>query len=196
MRLLFSEPPTAGIRAGIFFDRDGVINERIMGGYVTRWCQFQFVRGIQEALRELSQINLPIIVVSNQAAVGKGLLRRSTLTQITNRFVKALREAGARIDAVYYCPHTAEQGCECRKPREGLLREAAAEWRLDLSRSVLVGDSMSDVEAARAADCKIILFDRTGCKTRKSVAEAITVKRVFEIAGCVFQCLQVAGKVS
>jgi len=113
-------------------------------------------------LAGLSESGLPIIVVSNQACVGKGLLEPSALVEITNRFVASLRRTGGRIDAVYYCPHTPEENCDCRKPRGGLLSRAARDWALDLRRSVLIGDSISDVQAASAAGCTPILWSSAG----------------------------------
>jgi len=184
MRLLFSDRPKAGTRPAILFDRDGVINERIFPGYVTQWKQFRFRDGIQETLARLSELGLPIIVLSNQAGVGKGLLSAETLSQITRQFVAELKAAGARIDAVYYCPHTLEDGCRCRKPRPGLLRQAARDWRLDLRRSILVGDSESDLETARALRCKAILLapvDYQPASVEPLGADALRVGSISEI---------------
>ena len=139
IRLFFSRPDTTTIKSAVFLDRDGVINKKISGGYVTDWRQFHFLPGIVETIANLASLGKPMIVVSNQAAVEKQLLDRSMLEQITRRFVGALRERGARIDAVYYCPHTPEMNCHCRKPKPGLLEEAAQDWSLDLNSSVLVG---------------------------------------------------------
>ncbi|HEY6292109.1 MAG TPA: HAD family hydrolase [Terriglobia bacterium] len=155
----FSSPRVRQRRPAIFFDRDGVINQRIVGGYVTSWSEFRFLDGMIPVLRDLSRLKLPIIVVSNQAGVGKGLMSRFALGAITERFVSELARRGARMDAVYYCPHAPEQACPCRKPQPGLLLRAARDWRIDLSRSVLVGDSLRDIEAASAVDCRGILFD-------------------------------------
>jgi D-sedoheptulose 7-phosphate isomerase len=157
-KFFYSTPPQNGTRPAIFLDRDGVINERIVGGYVTEWEQFRFRDGIAQALVALCALELPIIVVSNQACVGKRLLSAAMIREVTDRFVAELSEQGARIDAVYYCPHTIEQNCVCRKPEPGLLRAAAKDWKLDLTRSVLIGDTQSDVAAARAVDCAAVLF--------------------------------------
>lgn len=158
MRLLFSEPAAEGLRPAIFLDRDGIINERVVGDYVREWKQFRFVAGIKKLILELSKLGIPIIVVSNQSGVGKGLMRESTLRAMTRRFVSEFAEAGGRIDAVYYCPHTPDEACSCRKPQAGLLLEAAREWNIDLGRSVLIGDSISDIEAARRAHCRAVHF--------------------------------------
>ena len=158
LRFIFGSLPRSGRRPAIFIDRDGVINERIADGYVTAWDEFRFLPGITQALAEISRLRLPMIVVSNQAGVRRRLIRPSALGDLTGRFVGALAREGARIDAVYYCPHAPEDGCRCRKPRPGLLLEAARDWRLDLGRSALIGDSARDLEAARAAGCRSVLL--------------------------------------
>jgi histidinol-phosphate phosphatase family protein len=156
------EPAPSAPRPGLFLDRDGVINERIFGSYVTNWSEFKFTHGIASALCQLSSLNLPMIVVSNQAGVGKNLVTRERLAEITKRFVSELAAGGARIDAVYYCPHRPDENCRCRKPATGLLTRAAADWNIDLRRSVLIGDSQSDLAAAGAAGCKSLYFSQAG----------------------------------
>jgi D,D-heptose 1,7-bisphosphate phosphatase len=158
LRFFFSEPPLTGNSPAIFLDRDGIINERIRGGYVTQWSEFRFIKGIEQVLAELSTLGLPLIVVSNQAGVGKDMVSPEALAQITESFVSLLRNRGAKVDAVYYCPHVPDARCSCRKPAIGLLRQAAEDWRIDLERSVLVGDSPSDVEAAETSQCRAILL--------------------------------------
>ena len=158
LKFTFSEPPSTGLQPGILFDRDGVINERIIGGYVTEWSEFQFRDGIKHAIASLAELRLPIIIISNQAGIGKQLISHSSIKNITNKFVAELEESGARVDAVYYCPHTSDENCSCRKPRPGLLEAAAQDWRLDLTRSILIGDSESDLQAARVSNCRAIFF--------------------------------------
>lgn len=180
MRFILTTRPTTGTRPAIFLDRDGVINHRTLGGYVTNWRQFKFIPGIKTALAQLSKLGVPLIVVSNQAGVGKGLVTRRALRDITERFVAALAKAGARIDAVYYCPHTPEDHCPCRKPRPGLLKQAARDWRLNLKRSVLIGDSLSDLEAARAVHCPAIFLTAnrgTPAGTNRTHSGEVTVVR-------------------
>jgi D-glycero-D-manno-heptose 1,7-bisphosphate phosphatase len=160
IRYAFRSPPLCGRRRpGIFFDRDGVINERIRGGYVTHWNDFHFIDGIVPVLRRLSRLRLPIIVVSNQSGVDRGLLSLRSLREITSRFVDLLARHAACIDAAYYCPHTDEQSCSCRKPKPGLLLRAARDYRIDLGRSIMIGDEPRDMEAAAAAGCGGILLD-------------------------------------
>ena len=159
LRLLVTHPPAASRRA-VFLDRDGVINRRIVGGYVTKWSEFEFLPGAMDGIVRLATRDGPIIVVSNQAGVGKGLVAVSDLAEITSRFVAAIQERGGRIDAVYYCPHTPADDCECRKRKPGLIVQAASDWQLDLRASVMLGDSESDAAAGRAAGCAVILASR------------------------------------
>ena len=144
----------------MFLDRDGVINRRIVDGYVTTWSEFEFLPGAMDGIVRLATRDGPIIVVSNQAVVGKGLVAVSDLAEITSRFVAAIQERGGRIDAVYYCPHTPGDGCECRKPKPGMLVQAASDWDVDLEASVMLGDSESDAAAGRAAGCAVVLASR------------------------------------
>lgn len=156
MRFIFRNPRRQETRPGIFLDRDGIINRRVAGGYVSSWRQFEFISGIKTVLLTLSRIGHPLIVVSNQAGVGKGLTSRFNLEEITRRFVSALQGNRVQIDAVYYCTHTPRQRCSCRKPRPGLLERAARDLFVSLDQSVMVGDSLTDVEAARAAGCSAV----------------------------------------
>jgi D-glycero-D-manno-heptose 1,7-bisphosphate phosphatase len=158
LKFFFSQPPLSGSRAGILLDRDGVINERIMGGFVTSWSQFRFRDGVIPALAAFTRLDLPIVVVSNQSGIGRNLFSPEALKSITEQFVSGLKAQHARIDAVYYCPHTSDNDCDCRKPRPGLLLAAARDWHLDLERSVLVGDTESDLQAARAVNCRAVFF--------------------------------------
>ncbi len=196
LKFAFSEPPTTGFQPGILLDRDGVINERIVGGYVTEWGQFQFRDGIKRAIASLTKLDLPIIVVSNQACIGRSLLSCLTLREITERFVAALDEVGARVDAVYYCPHTSEQKCRCRKPGPGLLEAAARDWKLDLKRSILIGDSESDLQAAHMSNCRAVLFSTEDADSTRAAGNGHsdfavpTVRNAFELLTTVRRLLQ------
>jgi D-glycero-D-manno-heptose 1,7-bisphosphate phosphatase len=144
----------------VFLDRDGVIN-RDRPDYVKSWEEFEFLPGALEALRLLALGPRRIIVVSNQSAIGRGLVSREDVDRIHARMTEAVRGAGGRIDAIYYCPHRPDEGCPCRKPRPGLLRKAARELGLDLPGSLLIGDDLQDLETAVAAGVRPVLV-RTG----------------------------------
>lgn len=158
LKIFFREAVNAVKGPAIFIDRDGVINCRRPGDYVLNWSQFVFVPGIREALKQLSSLGLPMIVISNQAAVGKGLLDPAGLEEITARMNAALVADGTSLAAAYYCPHRIEDDCPCRKPKPALLFSAATDFNIDLGRSVFIGDSETDVHAARAAGCTPLLL--------------------------------------
>ncbi len=154
-------PPSPTIRRpGLFFDRDGVINLR-KSRYISHWQDFNFTAGVQHAVGELSRIGIPIIIVSNQAGVEKGLVSIESLEDLTLRFVATMTFSGSSISAVYYCPHTPEGNCTCRKPRIEMLTLASRQFGVDLSNSLFVGDTISDVQASTDAGCTPILFSPT-----------------------------------
>ena len=158
LRIEFPEARTPAQRPAIFIDRDGVINCRRAGGYVLNWAQFEFVEGIRAALKQIASLGLPMIVISNQAAVGKGLLDEKGLRDITSRMRQELLAGGAPIAAAYYCTHRTDEHCACRKPKPELLFRAAQDFDIDLGRSVFIGDSETDIRAAQAAGCAPVLF--------------------------------------
>jgi len=147
----------ATARAAVFLDRDGVINENVDGDYVRDWAGFRLLPGSLEAITSLTHAGYPIVVVTNQQGVGKGLVAAAEVEDIHRGMLAAIEEAGGRVDAVLYCPHLEAEGCDCRKPKPGMLRRAASDLGLDLARSVFVGDALSDMEAALSAGCKAVL---------------------------------------
>jgi histidinol-phosphate phosphatase family protein len=193
LRILFSDLKAAIRGPAIFIDRDGVINLRRPGNYVLNWSQFIFMPGIQAALKQLATLGLPIIVISNQAAVGKGLLDAAGLEEITRHFQQALAADGASLAAAYYCNHRAEDDCVCRKPKPALLQSAAGDFNIELSRSIFIGDSESDVQAARAAGCRPVLFGaglQSGSESsawKVDLPVAVTAQDLFEVAA---KCLR------
>jgi histidinol-phosphate phosphatase family protein len=140
----------------VFLDRDGVINEN-RKDYIQSWEQFVFLPGSLEALHRLAGLGWPVVVISNQSAVGRRLMLAETVADIHRKMTLAVRQAGGRIDGIYVCPHTPEDNCECRKPRPGLLCQAEKELDLDLDCSYLIGDAESDVLAAMAVGVMPVL---------------------------------------
>ncbi len=112
-------------------------------------------------LRRLSRLEWPVVVISNQAIVGRGLVSRQSLDIINAHMLRTVQSVGGRIDRVFCCPHRPEEKCSCRKPEPGLLLQAADQMKLDLSFSFFVGDAESDVMAAKAAGCHPVLV-KTG----------------------------------
>lgn len=144
----------------LFLDRDGVIIENCPN-YVRSWADVVIFPPAVAALAAIRDCPYRIVLVTNQSAVGRGHISLATATAINDRLLAHVRAAGGRIDAVYMCPHGPDDGCDCRKPQPGLLLRAAAELDIDLSRSVMIGDALSDVMAGQAAGARAVLL-RTG----------------------------------
>ena len=134
----------------IFLDRDGVINEN-RAAYVRSWQDVVFIPQAMTALRAVAHLPHKIIVVTNQSVVGRGLLTLAEAEALNRQIVAEVQAQGGRIDAIYMCPHAPEDNCACRKPKPGMLQQAAEAWNLDLSRAIMVGDALSDVLAGQAA---------------------------------------------
>ncbi len=143
-------------RPAVFLDRDGVINADPVQ-FVTCPEELHLMETSAQAIARFNALGLPVIVCSNQSGVAKGLYTLADLGRISERLQELLSEHHARIDAFYYCPHDDTDGCDCRKPKPGLLLRAAEEHGIDLSRSVFVGDSWRDIEAGRAAGVRTVL---------------------------------------
>ena len=141
----------------VVLDRDGVINQRVVDGYVTCWEKFVFLPGVLDALRLLHEEDYRAIVVSNQQGVGKGLMSAADLEEITRRFVAEVKAQGGGIHGVYYCTHRAQEDCLCRKPKPGLLLRAQAEHHFAFQQTFLVGDTESDLRVAHAVGCPAIM---------------------------------------
>jgi D-glycero-D-manno-heptose 1,7-bisphosphate phosphatase len=193
LRILFSKPNATLEGPAIFIDRDGVINRRRPDDYVLNFSQFVFVPGIRAALKQLAPLALPMIVISNQAAVGKGLLDAAGLEEITARMQQTLIEDGTAIAAAYFCTHRTDENCICRKPKPELLHRAAEDFNIDLSRSIFIGDSQTDVEAARAAGCQPILLGsglRNGSDSFDWMTDLPIARQPEELLEVAIRCLR------
>lgn len=140
----------------ILLDRDGVINVN-RRDHVKCWDEFHFQPGVLPALLELTRLRMPIVVITNQAVVERGIISAAELDAIHQRMRAAIERVGARLDGIIYCPHDSHTQCGCRKPEPGMILEAASRFDLDLRRTVFVGDACTDVEAGRQAHCRTIL---------------------------------------
>ena len=149
----------------VFLDRDGTLNVKAADGeYVTAPDALVLLPGAAGAVRRLNDAGLRVVLVSNQRGVGRGLMSPADLDAVQHRLRCMLAAAGARLDAAYLCPHLG--GCECRKPRPGLLLRAAAELPgLRLDAAVTVGDAESDVAAGRAAGTATVRIGPPGTAT-------------------------------
>jgi D-glycero-D-manno-heptose 1,7-bisphosphate phosphatase len=141
-------------RPAVILDRDGVLNKRPpRAHYVRRWEEFEWLPGALEALRLFTRANYRVIVVSNQAGIGRGAMTDADVQGIHERMRTEVERAGSRIDAIYYCPHDWQEDCECRKPKPGLLFQAQKDLSLDLTRTPFIGDDERDRQAADSAGC-------------------------------------------
>jgi D,D-heptose 1,7-bisphosphate phosphatase len=147
----------------IFLDRDGTIN--IYKGFLTKEEDFELIPGVTEAIKLVNHSGYLAIVVSNQPVIARGDCTFEELQTIHEKMETLLGKEGAFVDAIYYCPHHPDKGfegerpeykfdCNCRKPKPGLLLQAAKDWNIDLSQSYMIGDSTRDLEAGRNAGCK------------------------------------------
>jgi len=146
----------------LILDRDGVLlAEDEGGGYLTRAADLRWLPGARQALAAFHAAGLRVSVATNQSAVGRGLMTGEALEAVHDRLRRDAAAAGGRIDAILSCPHAPEDGCHCRKPLPGLLLEAMRLAGLPAAQTLVVGDDLRDLEAARAAGVKAVLV-RTG----------------------------------
>ena len=144
----------------VFLDRDGVINEPPgMERYVRRWEAFRFQDGALEMLAELAALGYRLVVITNQQGIGKGLIDRGELERIHGNMCAEIGRRGAGIDGIFCCPHLVTDGCDCRKPKPGLIFAALETlgYEVDLRGSWFVGDSPSDIAAGQAAGLRTVL---------------------------------------
>lgn len=162
----------------VFLDRDGTINQYV--GFLRAPSEFELLPGVAEAIRRINNSGYLAIVITNQPVIARGEVSVERLWEIHNKMETLLGDAGAYLDAIYYCPHHSDKGfegevpelkiqCNCRKPKPGMLLQAAMDYNLDLNASWMVGDSQSDMEAGQAAGCKTALI---GAEAPPSVSVA------------------------
>ena len=170
-----------------FLDRDGVIN--VDHGYVSSWDQFEFISGVPEALRGLTEAGYELVVVSNQSGIGRGFYTEADLSQLNQHIDEYLKTAvGVQIGGFYHCPHhpTDAQGeflmqCECRKPAPGMIHQATRDLGIDLSGSLLVGDKDSDIQAGRAAGIGRLFKVSSACVSVGGDADVESVAALPEV---------------
>ncbi|HQT44693.1 MAG TPA: HAD family hydrolase [Candidatus Micrarchaeota archaeon] len=140
----------------IFIDRDGVINKTVVT-YVTHPNLFEFEEKAVEGLKSLSSLGMPMIVVTNQSIIGRGLAKACTLLEIHGKMRKRLKERGIELHDVFYCPHAPNEMCGCRKPKTGMLDLAVEKYGIDLKKSYVIGDTTGDILMGNRAGCATIL---------------------------------------
>jgi heptosyltransferase-2 len=145
--------PLAGVT--VFLDRDGTVNRDT--GYITSPQELDLFPGVVEAVARLNRAGARVVLVTNQSAIARGFMTVDQLQTIHAVLLSRLEAGGARLDAVYYCPHHPNDGCRCRKPQPAMIHRAAADLALDLSRAYVIGDQPRDIELARQVGARAVL---------------------------------------
>jgi len=145
----------------IFLDRDGVINfDR--DDYVKSIDELILIPNVADTLNKLKKMGYYLVIISNQSAVGRGIISKKDLEKINEYLINELQKLDCNIDGLYYCPHIPSENCECRKPKDALFRKAARELDIDLDCSWMIGDKESDSIAGQRAGCKTFRINRNG----------------------------------
>ena len=151
-------------RPAVFVDRDGTIIEH--RHYLTSTSELSVLEGAAQAIARLNEAGLAVVLATNQSAVGRGFLSQAELEAIHRDLCRRLQEQDASLDGIYFCPHHPTQArqeyrvdCPCRKPKPGMLKKASRRLALDLARSFMIGDTLSDIQAGHAAGCRSILVE-------------------------------------
>ncbi len=151
----------------LFLDRDGVINERVWGGYITQWEDFHFIDGVKEAIVSFSKYFERIIIVTNQQGIGKGLMSDKDIQHIHQQLIQSIEDVGGKIDAVYYCGDLKSKSKNCRKPGIEMALKAKADFpEICFEKSLMIGDTKSDMEFAKNTGMTGVLI-----KTQHTIAE-------------------------
>ena len=158
------------MKKAIFLDRDGVINLE-KKDYVKSIKEFQIIDKVPKAIVELKKKGFLVIVITNQSAINRKLLTIEVLNEIHNHLQKILKNNNTSIDYFYFCPHRPDEKCKCRKPNPGMILKAAQEHDIDMNQSFMIGDSLTDIQAAEKAGCEGILLNQN-----QTLLEIITQK--------------------
>jgi D-glycero-D-manno-heptose 1,7-bisphosphate phosphatase len=172
----------------IFLDRDGVIIEN-RPAYVRSWADVEIFPLALEALARVKNSGYKIVLITNQAGIGKGLIQPEIAQEINHRLSQEVQKAGGRIDGVFVCPHTPEDGCDCRKPRPGLFFQAEKALSIDLSHSIMIGDTLNDLQAARAAGIEKVALVLTGLGAQQAQYPQDTSLSPFPIYNSISEAL-------
>jgi len=159
----------------IFVDRDGVLNRKpVTSRYVRNWSEFQWMPGAIEAVALLKKAGYQVILITNQAGIGLGQMTEQDLFKIFDLMQLDLGKQGGQLDGMYFCPHRPDAGCNCRKPKPGLLLKAKEELGLDLAKTTFIGDEDKDLLAGQQAGCPTLLVS-PGCSLLDLVRTRILV---------------------
>lgn len=157
----------------VFLDRDGVINQD-SPDYIKSWAEFEFLPRSLEAIKQLTLNGFATIIITNQSVINRNMVSKKGLDYIHRMMKKAVLSRGGEIKDIFFCPHTPEDECECRKPNPGLIHKAQQAYRIDLEAATMVGDSAKDIECALNAGCGNAVLVKTG---NGLIAEKILVEK-------------------
>ncbi|MFQ5879397.1 MAG: D-glycero-alpha-D-manno-heptose-1,7-bisphosphate 7-phosphatase [Dehalococcoidia bacterium] len=157
--------------SAVFLDRDGTINRDV--SYCSRPQEVALLPGVAQAIRAFNRLGLKVVVITNQSGVARGYFDEAMLAQIHIEMERRLAAQGARIDAIYYCPHHPDDGCPCRKPGTALAWRAARELEIDVASSWVVGDAVTDVAMGRRLGCRTILLTSSGESPSAATADLL-----------------------
>jgi D-glycero-D-manno-heptose 1,7-bisphosphate phosphatase len=174
----------------VILDRDGVINHD-SPLYIKSPDEWRPIEGSLKAISALVQAGIEIAVITNQSAIGRGLISEETLKNIHTKMTRAVEQAGGRIAAIYYCPHHPNDGCACRKPALGMLKRLEIEHGVLVDGIPLIGDKLTDIELAKRAGARPILV-RTGYgeESLSSVDKSVAV---YKNLACAVEALLIEG---
>lgn len=167
------------MRQAAFLDRDGTLIEEV--NWLSLPSEVRLLPGVPQALIGLRELGFLSVVVTNQSAIARGMLTERGLQDVHAEMGRQLVQEGTAVDAIYYCPHHPEVGdppyrrvCECRKPKPGMLEQAATDFGIDLSHSYMIGDKLSDTEAGWNAGCRsILVLTGYGREVRDRMEESV-----------------------
>lgn len=162
-----------------FIDRDGVINVRLIDDYVKTTDEFKLIDGVKESINLIKSCGIRIIIITNQQGIGKKLMTEVDLENIHNLMKKDFNGFNEKTDRIYFCPHLASQGCNCRKPATGMIDKALNDFPdIDINKSILIGDTETDIKLANNAGIISVLINSSNLYNAdycfNSLFEAVT----------------------
>ena len=141
----------------VFLDRDGVISKD-SADHIKSWDEFHFLPNAKEGVKLLTDHDFHIVLITNQSVIARGMTTIEELESMHNNMKGEIEEYGGKIEKIYYCPHHPDEGCDCRKPKPGMLLRAIKENNIDPTKSFMVGDRMMDVEVGKKVGCKTVII--------------------------------------
>ena len=157
----------------LFLDRDGVINEEV--NYLHQISEFKFINGVFDSLRDLSSYGFKFIIVSNQSGIGRGMYGLNEFKVLNKWMLDKFKKNRIEILDVFICPHTDSDNCQCRKPKDGLFRQAYKKYCIDIDQSWMIGDSERDIEASLSAGILNNILVRSGHTISESTTKASVI---------------------